>query len=320
MQNNNSERFFTVEEKEAILTALQNNEAKTSIAKRFNCSVQTLRKLYDPQGYAEYHRQLTEQRRQKRLENNPKRAAKFNLIHNTEDKPKSAPKSVTELKVEQDVAIVAPSDEIRRTTLLIENINNNCERPYQKPSKNIVADLLKSSTPPLTTPAPLNPENSNYHSFVRESVTPIKSATPSLLLTPNEPETRLLDSSAEILPTTVAETAKEKDYLVEKYNSDCAGSKKLSENGAIEAELEPDGVRFICSTCHTRVRVSVSNQYRHVKFCPICGADVRSNESKAADGLSALMSLVSLLPQSRREDFADALRYAMQVLRKDNKI
>ena len=64
----------------------------------------------------------------------------------------------------------------------------------------------------------------------------------------------------------------------------------------------------VCDRCKRTVSVPGA------RFCPYCGADVRTEAMKAQDSLSSLLSITNLIPESYRDTYVKTIRDAIRIL------
>ena len=64
----------------------------------------------------------------------------------------------------------------------------------------------------------------------------------------------------------------------------------------------------LCTRCKRTVSV------HGARFCPYCGADVRTESMKVQDSLSSILSITNLIPESYRDTFVKTIRDAIRLL------
>ena len=64
----------------------------------------------------------------------------------------------------------------------------------------------------------------------------------------------------------------------------------------------------LCTRCKKSVSVPGA------RFCPYCGADVRTESMKVQDSLSSLLSITNLIPESYRDTYVKTIRDAIRLL------
>ena len=64
----------------------------------------------------------------------------------------------------------------------------------------------------------------------------------------------------------------------------------------------------LCTRCKKSVSV------HGARFCPYCGADVRTESMKIQDSLSSILSITNLIPESYRDTFVKTIRDAIRLL------
>ena len=120
----------------------------------------------------------------------------------------------------------------------------------------------------------------------------------------NEETLRLIQSDYEHSDMTRKE-------ICEKYGISCSAL----TNYVKAFRFEPRQRRLVYPTqtvlC-TRCKKSVS--VPGARFCPYCGADVRTESMKVQDSLSSLLSITNLIPESYRDPFVKTIRDAIRLL------
>lgn len=64
----------------------------------------------------------------------------------------------------------------------------------------------------------------------------------------------------------------------------------------------------LCTRCKKSVSVPGA------RFCPFCGAYVRTESMKIQDSLSSILSITNLIPESYRDTFVKTIRDAIRLL------
>lgn len=64
----------------------------------------------------------------------------------------------------------------------------------------------------------------------------------------------------------------------------------------------------LCTRCKRTVSV------HGARFCPYCGADIRTESMKVQDSLSSLLSITNLIPESYRDTYVKTIRDAIRLL------
>ena len=64
----------------------------------------------------------------------------------------------------------------------------------------------------------------------------------------------------------------------------------------------------LCTRCKKSVSVPGA------RFCPFCGADVRTESMKVQDSLSSLLSITNLIPDSTRDTYVKTIRDAIRLI------
>ena len=65
---------------------------------------------------------------------------------------------------------------------------------------------------------------------------------------------------------------------------------------------------MLCTRCRKSVSVPGA------RFCPFCGADVRTESMKVQDSLSSLLSITNLIPESYLDTYVKTIRDAIRLL------
>lgn len=120
----------------------------------------------------------------------------------------------------------------------------------------------------------------------------------------NEETLRLIQSDYEHSDLTRKE-------ICDKYGISCSSL----TNYVKTFRFEPRQRRLVYPTqtvlC-TRCKKSVS--VPGARFCPYCGADVRTESMKVQDSLSSILSITNLIPESYRDTFVKTIRDAIRLL------
>lgn len=120
----------------------------------------------------------------------------------------------------------------------------------------------------------------------------------------NEETIRLIQSDYEHSDIT-------REEICEKYGISCS----TLTNYVKAFRFEPRQRRLVyppqtvlCTRCKKSVSVPGA------RFCPFCGADVRTESMKIQDSLSSLLSITNLIPESYRDTFVKTIRDAIRLL------